>query len=200
MIIIGITGNIASGKSTVTKLLKKKTKGMLIDADEVLKEVTKPNSQTWEKVVKLFGKGIIRERSKELNYRKIAEIVFKERAMLKKLEQITHPAIIRNIKQKINLIGKKAPQTIVCLEAIKLLDSALVKIIDFAILVTTQRENQFTRLIKDKDYTMAESLARIEAYLAPKKHPKIIAVVENDSDLVELERKVAEVADKILKH
>lgn len=198
MVIIGITGNIASGKTTVARLLKQSTKGIIIDADEVSREVTKPHSATWERIVKLFGREILHPKTNELNREKIASRVFKEPEKLKKLEQLTHPAIVRNIKQKINLVDRRAPQSIIIIEATKLLDSTLANLIDFALVVKTQRENQFTRLIKQKDYTMAQALARIETYTTPLKHAKIKAIVENNGNLEELKEQVQTTAKKII--
>ncbi|MEI6222253.1 MAG: dephospho-CoA kinase [bacterium] len=197
MLVLGITGNIASGKTSVARMLKKRTGGVIVNADEVLKELTTPESTVWGKIVQLFGKEIVAPKSKELNRAKIAEIVFKDIEKLKKLEAITHPSITRSIKQKINAISKKAPNTVIIVEAIKLLDSTIEPLVDAVLLVTTERELQFNRLMQDRDFSMPQAVARVGAYTAPTKHAKISWKLENKGTIEELEKKVIELAKEI---
>jgi dephospho-CoA kinase len=197
MYTIGVTGNIASGKTTVTRLLKRELGGMIIDADEVLKEITRPDSPTWKKIVALFGQDVIQIKSKELHRQKIAELVFRDREKLLALEKITHPAIVSNIKAKINAIRKKLPEATIIIEAIKLLDSTLAPLVSAVVLVRTKRERQFDRLMIDRQYSMPQALMRIEAYEVSQQHEGITLSIDNYGDLGDLEAKVKDAVVKL---
>jgi len=186
--IIGITGNAASGKTTVARLIKKHLKGLFIDADRITDDLYIPKSPVWQKTVRAFGKDILNP-NQTIKRKVLAEIVFNNPKKLKKLEEITHPYIIKDIKKKVNTLKKKAPQTPIIIEAIKILDGNLNKIVDKVVLVTSKKEDQINRLLA-KDHSMAEALARIDAYKAPDKHPKIVWTITNEKGLKALENAV----------
>ena len=101
--IIGITGNSGSGKTILAKelaqeLSKKKVK--LIDADKVVKKLSKPGNKYYEEIVKLFGKEILLK-NKELNRNKIADIIFDNSSERKKLDDLTYKYVVGKIKEDI---------------------------------------------------------------------------------------------------
>jgi len=96
MLILGLTGGIACGKSTVAHLLE--TRGAkVIDADKIAHEVMRPGTNVWKGIVDYFGKSILNKDS-SINREKLARIIFAEEKKRRKLEEIVHPAVIKIIK------------------------------------------------------------------------------------------------------
>ncbi len=187
--IIGITGNIASGKTEVAKILKQSLGGIVINADRVAHELYTPHSPVWQAIVREFGKSILLKNTNEIKRSALGAIVFRERAKLKLLEAIVHPVLVREIKKQIAMLQKKSPTMPIILEVIKLLESPLLKLVDKLILVTTSKEEQISRLL-NKDYTMEESLARIDTYKIPENVPNVTWKIENTKGLKALLHKV----------
>src|SRR5690554_1313289 len=101
MAVIGLTGGIASGKTTVSNYLAK-LGAEIIDADIVARQIVAPGSPALKEITLAFGTGILHADG-TLNRKKLGELVFNNPADLQKLNQITHPKIYEIIKQKINL-------------------------------------------------------------------------------------------------
>lgn len=187
--IIGITGNIASGKTEVAKTLKQCLGGIVINADRVAHELYTPHSLVWQAIVREFGKSILLKNSNEIKRTALGAIVFKDYAKLKILEAIVHPHVVRDIKKRVMMLQKKTPTMPILLEVIKLFDSPLLKLVEKTIVVTTTKEDQIARLLS-KDYTMEEALARIDAYKVPEKTASITWKIENIKGLKALTNKV----------
>lgn len=125
MQVIGLTGGIASGKSTVSKLLKKMG-AVVIDADIVSREIMVKGTEAYNKIVEYFGREILKEDG-EIDRKKLGNIVFADRRKLKKLNEITHPIIIERIKEKIEEERKKNQQKAIVLDAALLIEMKLYK-------------------------------------------------------------------------
>ena len=100
-LVIGITGNLASGKSTVAGILSKLTGAPIIDADKIGHSLMKPGSVNFRKIIRAFGNNILTN-DDSIDRKKLGEMVFASPAKLKKLEKILHPAIISEITKHIN--------------------------------------------------------------------------------------------------
>jgi len=99
MIIIGLTGGIASGKSAVSQMLSE-LGAVVIDADKVGHEAFRPHSDAWRKVVSAFGSGIVGQND-EIDRGKLADIVFNDPKALDQLNRIMHPLMYRVVEQRI---------------------------------------------------------------------------------------------------
>src|SRR4030043_731264 len=91
MLIVGLTGGIASGKSTIAGMFKKEG-AYIIDIDMISRDVVKPGKPAWQDVVHVFGKEVLNE-DQTLNRKKVGDIVFSDAGKRKKLEKIIHPKI-----------------------------------------------------------------------------------------------------------
>ena len=91
MLIVGLTGGIASGKSTIADMFKKEG-AYIIDIDMISRDVVKPGKPAWQDVVDIFGKGVLNE-DQTLNRKKVGDIIFSDAEKRKKLEEIIHPKI-----------------------------------------------------------------------------------------------------------
>ena len=154
---IGLTGNIATGKSTVGQMLAK-LGAEVIDADHIVHTVLAPDGAAYPAVVAAFGTGILAADG-TIDRGKLGDIVFSSPEALAKLEQLTHPPVIAIIDEQITVSA--AP--VVVVEAIKLLESGVADDYE-AIWVTTCPETaQLARLMKSRHLTHEEALRRIHA-------------------------------------
>jgi len=100
MKIVGLTGGIASGKSTVANLLRERFQATIIDLDQIARIVVQPNKPAYKKIVKIFGTEILNENG-EINREKLGKIIFNDPQLRKKLNAITHFAIFVEMWKRI---------------------------------------------------------------------------------------------------
>lgn len=161
MRLIGLTGNIASGKSKISEYLK--SKGFkIIDADSIGKTVLSIDSVK-NKIIRSFGKNILNEDG-SINRRELGRIVFSSKENLKKLNRITLPILTKLVKRKISELKKKKVKYAV-LDAAILIEAGWHKLVDEVWVVYTDSETQLERLIKRENYSVEEAKNRIEAQL-----------------------------------
>ena len=155
--IIGLTGNIATGKSVVRRMLV--NHGALgIDADVIAHRVLYPGGAAYKPVIEAFGKQILSPTG-EIIRKKLAEIVFSSPEHLTKLEKLTHPAVTTAIQTRI----ETANRPIVVIEAIKLLESSLVDLVDALWVSHVAEDEQLTRLIETRKLSVDDARQRIAA-------------------------------------
>ncbi|MBG0784846.1 MAG: dephospho-CoA kinase [Anaerolineaceae bacterium] len=155
--IIGLTGNIATGKSVVRQMLV--NHGALgIDADIIAHRVLYPGGSAYQQVVNAFGAQILTQDG-EIARNKLAEIVFSSPGHLHHLESITHPAITNAIRQRI----EAATLPMIVIEAIKLMESSLATLFDSLWVSHVAREEQLSRLINIRKMDAEDARQRIDA-------------------------------------
>ena len=154
--IIGLTGNIAVGKSLALGALAE-LGAAAIDADEVAHQVLLRGGAAYEAVLAAFGPGILGADG-QIQRSALADIVFADSAQLKRLEAITHPAIRLEIDRRI----RSAKADVVVIEAIKLLEGDLKNAVDAVWVVDASRENQLRRLIAERGMSPAQARRRID--------------------------------------
>jgi dephospho-CoA kinase len=192
MKVIGLTGGIASGKSTVSQFLKE-LGAVTIDADKVGHEAFKPNTETWREVVDAFGKEILNPDG-EIDRQKLGKIVFGDSQALTRLNQIVHPRIYALVKARIEDYRRKGVGVVV-LEAPLLFEvdrpSLLADEVD-EVWVTVAPEAVVLRRLKNKTgLSEPQSLARIRSQLTSEerlKHADV--VIDTDCGLDELKARV----------
>ena len=155
--IIGLTGNIATGKSLVRELLAG-LGAATIDADQVAHEVMRSGQPAHTAIVAAFGDGILDETG-EISRPALGSIVFADAQALRQLEAITHPAVRRRIDARI----RAASADVVVIEAIKLLEGALRHVVDSVWVVDAPPQTQLARLIAQRGMTEAQARQRIQA-------------------------------------
>ncbi len=100
MQIIGVTGNSGSGKTEFSKILAKKLEAVIIDADEIAKEVSKNGTEYYNQIVKLFGEEIIKD--EEINRKKLAKIIYSDKIQRENLNKLTNNYVVKAIKEKVS--------------------------------------------------------------------------------------------------
>lgn len=191
MKIIGLTGGIASGKSTVSQFLKE-LGAVTIDADKVGHEAFKPNTETWREVVDAFGKEILAPDG-EIDRQKLGKIVFSDSQALARLNQIVHPRIYALAKARIEDYRRQGVKVVV-LEASLLLEVDPPSLADEVdeVWVTVAPEAVVLKRLKDKtELSEAQSLARIRSQLPSEERVKHAdVVIDTDCGLDEMKVRV----------
>ncbi|SHE31933.1 dephospho-CoA kinase [Desulforamulus putei DSM 12395] len=190
--IIGLTGNIASGKSTVAKYLRE-LGAKVINADQVARQVVLPNTPALKEIVDSFGPGILHDDG-TLNRQKMASIIFHDAAARDRLEKITHPRIEEEINREINAFTKADPGGILVLEVPLLIEVGWHKKVDQVWLVTVDPEVQLRRLMARDKISPEQARERIASQM-PQEEKKRFAhvVINNTGSPEELKRQVQEI-------
>ena len=185
LFLIGLTGNIATGKSEVARLLARLGAGV-IDADRVAHDVMRPGNPAYGEVVKAFGPEILAADG-NIDRGKLGALVFRDPAALRRLEATVHPAVIAEVDRRI----AEATERVVVVEAIKLIEVGMHRAHDALWVVTAPRALQIKRLVETRGLTETEAAVRIDAQ-PPQEEKAALAdvVLVNDGDLAELQKKV----------
>ncbi len=195
--IIGITGGIATGKSTLTNIIKKRGY-IVIDADKIARDVVKKGQGAYKEIIEFFGEDILDE-NRDIDRKKIGNIIFKDESLRKKLNEIVHPYIFKILKDEILRYGK--------VEKLIFLDIPLLieesdsfnkhKIyFDEIWLVYIDEKTQLDRLMKRDSINEREALYRINSQMSIElKKEYANQIFDNRGDINSLEIQL----DKILK-
>ncbi len=158
-IVIGVTGSFGSGKSTVAVMLAAYG-AHIIDADKIAASTFTAGSRIYQKVIAAFGDKVI-DKDSEIDRAGLARIVFSDKKLLKKLNSIVHPEVIRMIKAEIDSEKKG----VIILDAPLLLEAGLAKVVDKLIVVTIDQDTQIKRLLKKTRLKKTDILKRIRSQL-----------------------------------
>jgi dephospho-CoA kinase len=163
MIVVGLTGGVGTGKSTVAKMLKQ-SGAVVIDADELAREVVKPGKPAWREIVDRFGKSVLNP-DRTINRRVLGAIVFGNRAKLRRLERIIHPRVSREQARLTKQAVRKDPDAIVIYDVPLLFEAGADKRVDKIIVVAADRETQIARLKNRNGFTRGEAIRRINSQM-----------------------------------
>src|SRR5512143_1880940 len=147
--LIGLTGNIATGKSTVAQMLED-LGATVIDADALVHELQRKGTPVFDDIVAAFGPGIL-DRAGEIDRKALGSIVFADPEKLRVLENIVHPAVLIESARRIT----EAPTSIVVYEAIKLIEAGRAEMCNALWVVTAGSDVQLQRLMRDRHMSEA---------------------------------------------
>ncbi len=188
MKVIGLTGGIGSGKSTVSQFLAE-LGAVILDADRVGHEALKPDTEVWREVVAAFSRQVLTP-SGNIDRAKLGEIVFGKPESLSRLNQIMHPRMFDMVKAQLEGYRQQGVDVAV-LEAPLLIEAGWTSLVD-EVWVTVASESTVLRRLQERaGLSQAESLARIRSQLSSEeriKHADV--VINNDGDLDELKARV----------
>ena len=185
MFIIGLTGNIATGKSTVMQMLTE-LGAETIDADLLGHEVQQPGGPAYLKIIDGFGGDIVTSEG-AIDRRRLGEIVFNHPDRMARLEQIVHPFVAERIVERL----RQATKPVVVIEAIKLIEAGLSALCSEVWVVTSPKELQLSRLRASRGLTRSAALLRINAQPPQKEKARLASVVfKNTGSLEDLRRHV----------
>jgi dephospho-CoA kinase len=195
MRIVGLTGGIATGKSTVAALLRE-LGAHVIDADEIARAIVRPGEDAWREIVDFFGEEILRA-DKTIHRRKLRKRVFADRHAREQLESITHPRIRASVQERIKDLEAQGVE-IAVYEAPLLFENRVHQWLRPVIVVSCDPQTQRGRLEKRDRLTSAEIQQHLDAQMPLAEKKKLADyVVENDGDFEELKTKVRDLWNKI---
>ncbi|MFE1243636.1 dephospho-CoA kinase [Fictibacillus sp. NPDC058756] len=186
--IIGLTGGIATGKSTASLILSEQ--GIpVIDADIIAREVVMPGKEAYEKIVAFFGDDVLLS-DKTLNRARLGEIIFNNSEKRLKLNEIVHPAVRSEMKKQAELhLSDGNP--LVIMDIPLLFESKLTHMVDETWLIYTHPDLQLRRLMERDGYSEEQALSRIKSQM-PIDEKKELAdvVIENNGTKEDLKQKL----------
>jgi len=174
MIVIGLTGGIASGKSTISNLLEE-LGAAVIDVDLVGRDVVSQGGIAYNRIIESFGRDILMPNG-EINRKRLGNLVFSDNEKLKLLNEITHPAIIEKVNAMIEELSKQHIRAVV-IDAAILIEMGLYKYADCVWLVSVDKETQLTRVMERDKLSRENALNRINAQMANEDRLKYADVV-----------------------
>lgn len=190
--VIGLTGNIGTGKSTVRQMLAE-LGAAVIDADQLAHEVIVPGTLGWQQVVDAFGPEVVAADG-TIDRARLAAIVFSDPMALARLEAIIHPLVIQETDRRIRAIGRG----VVVIEAIKLVESGMHRDCDALWVVTARPEQQLERLMHQRGMSAAEVQRRMAAQPPQSEKVALADVVIDNSGTLEETRAQVEAAWRAL--
>ncbi|MFN2747677.1 MULTISPECIES: dephospho-CoA kinase [Bacillus] len=193
-LVIGLTGGIASGKSTVAQMFQQA--GItVVDADVIAKEAVEKGMPAYWKIVEAFGDGILLETG-DIDRKKLGELVFTNEEKRVQLNEIVHPEVRKAmIKQRDDAVS--AGEQFVVLDIPLLYESGLEHLTDKVIVVWVPKELQLKRLMKRNKFNEKEALSRIQAQLPlDEKKKKADAVIDNSGSLKDTEKQLQDLLER----
>jgi dephospho-CoA kinase len=193
--LVGLTGGIASGKSTVAKILQS-LGAAIVNADDLAREVVEPGHEAWKEIVASFGADILQS-DQTLDRQKLRTLIFNQPEARKRLESIIHPRVRALAEERIRQYGA-AGYPVVIYEVPLLFEGKLQEWLRPVILVACNIETQTARLQKRDHLTPADAEKHIAAQMSLKDKRRLADyVIENNGTLEDLERQTRQILEKI---
>jgi len=163
MLNVGLTGGIASGKSTVARMLAEKG-AVLIDFDEIAHVVEDPGGPVWREIVRHFGEEIL-HKDRTIDRRKLGETVFADREKRELLNRLVHPAIFEEWQRRLAEIRARRADAIVVSDIPLLIEAGLKEMVDLVLLVYITPEEQIRRVMVRDGFSREEAERRLAAQM-----------------------------------
>ncbi len=198
MFVIGVTGGIGTGKSTVAAMFKQ-LGATVIDADAIAHRVMEPKRLAWRAIVNTFGQEVLND-DETINRARLAATVFHDPARRKQLEEIVHPRILREIRQQIGRLRKQRKVHLVVLDVPLLVEAGMEEEVDALVVVTAPPEVQRQRLNTKHSWSEEEIDARIAAQWKLSAKVALADFVVNNADGVDATRtQVKQIWNQVLR-
>ena len=190
MIVIGITGGVGAGKTSVLEYLRENTDSLIIVADQVANDIKEPGECCYEKLLEILGEGILQE-DKRINRKVMAEMIFSDSKLLQKVNDIIHPAVKETILKRIEEAGSKTTTKVVFLEAALLIEAGYLPYLDELWYLHVDEKVRAERLKISREYS-AEKIRNINknqlSEMEFKKYADVM--IENNGEFTETEEKL----------
>lgn len=196
MLIVGLTGGIASGKSLVAKVFQD-LGAHIIDADKIVHELLEPGQQAWEEVVKYFGPEIVFP-DKTIDRRKLGAIVFNDAEKRAWLNQCLHPKVFAVYTARVKHLSARELDAIIVLDAALLIETGYHKKMDRIVVVYADQEQQMERLTSRDRFSREQALVRIRSQMPlSEKRKQADYVIENTGTREETEQQARVIFQKL---
>ena len=196
MKVIGLTGNIASGKSVVASMFED-LGAKVIDVDDIARKIVEPNETAWKKIVDTFGQNILNP-DNTINRKKLGEIIFNDYEKRKILNDITHPKIIQNARYKVEKYKNEVVEVVIIEAALIVEKGGLKDLIEKLIVVTSDEVSQIERLTERNGFSKEEALSRINSQMPTSEKAKHADyIIDNSGTTSETENQVKKLWQEI---
>jgi len=186
MLLVGLTGGLGAGKSTVARMLADRG-AVVVDADDLARRAISPGTPGHRKVLEVFGEGVVDEDG-SIDRRALAGVVFEDPAARRDLESITHPEVFRLLAEEVK--RRRETNDVVVFDAALIVETGFDESTDVLVVVALDPALQLERVVS-RGMDRAEAEARIAAQALPgEREARADEVVRNDGDLADLERQV----------
>lgn len=187
--IIGLTGGIGSGKSTISCILKE-LGAYIIDEDMVSRLLMEKGQKVYYDIVSYFGPEILKENG-DIDRKKLGSVVFADSEKLQALNRITHPAMIKYTKAEIERLMAQKTHKLVVIDAAILIEMGLDKLVDEIWVVYVDRETQIERIMARDGLSYADALNRINSQMPLDEKLRLAdKVIDNTKPLDEVRKQV----------
>lgn len=191
MIIVGLTGSVGTGKSTVTNFFRE-LGAYIIDWDELAREVTRPHLRAWKEIVEHFGKDCLNE-DLTINRQRLAEVVFSDKEKMTKLNHIVHPEVFKEDERITSEIKNLDPDALIIKDIPLLFEVTRPIFVDKVIVVAASEQTQLRRL-EEKGMRREDAQNRIKSQLPLEEKIKSADfVINNDGSIEETKKQVEEI-------
>lgn len=191
--VIGVTGGIGCGKSTVAQILSNKLNAPILDADKISHEAFSSNEILLE-MCNFLGNDILDENG-NIDRQKVSNIVFLDKEKLSKLNSIIHPYVMKKIESRINLLSKRYPYVIM---DVPLPNKDFIRLSNYIITVWSDLEIRINRLQKRSNFTRDAIMARIKKQMSQEEYEALANfVVYNNGNIEELIKEIDKVTKNI---
>jgi dephospho-CoA kinase len=164
MLIVGLTGGVASGKTTVSEVLREEG-ATLIDADQIARELVQPQTPAWQELVRVFGNEIL-DRDGSIHRQKLASLIFSNPRRRSLLNRILHPRIKEEISRRLKGIQQKDPEAIVVIDAPLLIETGGHREMDKVIVVVSTETQQIERLRRRNQLSEEQARAMLSSQMS----------------------------------
>jgi dephospho-CoA kinase len=161
MLRVGLTGGIACGKTTVARMFKRRG-ARVIFADDVAKQLMRPNAPVYEEVIRRFGKGILQPHGRAIDRARLAEIVFGNPPRIEELNSIVHPAVVAEQDAWMGEIGQADPHAVAIVEAALIYEAGANSHFDKIVVVTCRPEQKAERFAARHQIAMEDARKEVE--------------------------------------
>jgi dephospho-CoA kinase len=164
MLVAGLTGSIATGKSMVSAILKD-LGAFIVDADIAARQVVAPGMPAWEEIIRIFGKDILKETG-EIDRERLGRLVFNDSGLRSILEEVVHPEVVHSMDEQISSINSGFPDAVVILDVPLLIETGMYKGVNEVIVVYCPEDMQITRLMVRDKISREDALAKVRAQIS----------------------------------
>jgi dephospho-CoA kinase len=198
MLVVGLTGGMCTGKSTVASMFAE-LGCYIIDADQVARKLVEPEAPAWRRIIRVFGKEFL-NKDKTLNRKRLGAVIFADASKRKILNSILHPLIIREEERLVKEAVSKGDHKIAIVSAALMIEAGTYKRFSRLIVVICKKEIQIQRIMKRENVSRKEALQRYGAQLSTKEKRKYANYLINTSGpFPETRKQVVHVYERLRK-